>query len=170
MKPSVGEKEWFIRGFRDVGTSEGSETPVILRLPTIFLDFDGVLHSESEVSSRPFNRLPLLEEALSKADIDFQIIISSSWRFHYTLDELRANLGSLKNHVVGVTPEIRPCSDMRYHEIMELIQTYGLEKWIAIDDAKWDFPPDCDNLLICNPRTGIDAEGVLKLRSWLARL
>lgn len=140
MKPSVGEKEWFIRGFRDVGTSEGSATPVILRLPTIFLDFDGVLHSESEVGSRPFNRLPLLEEALSEADTDFQIIISSSWRFHYTLDELRANLRSLKNYVVGVTPEIRPCSDMRYHEILEVVQAYGLEKWVAIDDADWEFP------------------------------
>ena len=145
------------------------KTPMILRLPTIFLDFDGVLHGESEVGSRPFNKLPLLEEALNEADTDFQIIVSSSWRFLYTLDELRANLGSLKNYVVGVTPEIRPCSDMRYQEIMEVVHAHGITKCIAIDDAIDQFPPGCPELLWCNPRTGIGVDQAKFLRSWILR-
>jgi hypothetical protein len=150
--------------------SNESETPVILRLPTIFLDFDGVLHGESEVGSRPFNRLPLLEDALGKTDADFQIVISSSWRFHYTLDELRVNLGSLKNFVVGVTPEIRPCSDMRYHEILEVVHAYALEKWIAIDDADWEFPPDCKNLLQCDPRLGFGKFQAEEIQRWFGAI
>ena len=140
---------------------------VILRIPTIFLDFDGVLHTESEVGSRSFNRLPLLEEVLSKTNYDFQIVISSSWRHHYKLDELKAHLGSLKKYVVGVTPEIPHCSDTRYHEILELAQTYGLEKWIALDDADWEFPPNCEHLIRCDPKAGLQQAQVSALLDWL---
>lgn len=110
---------------------------MILQVPTIFLDFDGVLHAESEVGSRPFSRLPLLEGVLNKTDCDFQIVISSSWRHHCNLDELKTHLRSLKKYVVGVTPETLHCYDMRYREIMEIVHAYGLERWIAIDDANW---------------------------------
>ena len=145
------------------------EVNMILRLPTIFLDFDGVLHGESEVGSRPFNKLPLLEDALGKTDADFQIVISSSWRFHYTLEELRGCLASLKNYVVGVTPEIRPCSDMRYHEIIEVVHTHGIRKWIAIDDAIDQFPPGCPHLLRCDPSCGLRVDQAKFVRSWILR-
>lgn len=142
---------------------------MILRIPTIFLDFDGVLHSESEVGSRPFNRLPLLESALSEVDADFQIVISSSWRFHHSLEELRGHLGSLQRYVVGVTPEIRPCSDMRYHEILETVHSHDLTEWVAIDDSYWQFPPDCKQLIRCDPKTGLQCEQVTSLLSWLVK-
>jgi hypothetical protein len=151
------------------GTSNESETPVILRLPTIFLDFDGVLHGESEVGSRPFNKLPLLEDALSKADSDFQIVISSSWRFHYTLDELKAHLGLLKKYVVGVTPEVTAGAEFRYREVMEIVEAYGLAHWIAIDDADYAFPIGLENLIRCAPRLGFtESEAKLVVR-WLKR-
>ena len=159
-----------VRQFTLDGTYDESETPVILRLPTIFLDFDGVLHSESEVGSRPFNKLPLLEGALSQADTDFQIIISSSWRFHYTLDELRLNLGSLRNYVVGVTPEVRAVADFRYREILEVVQPYALTDWVAIDDANYAFPEGNENLIWCNPRQGLTEVEADLVASWLSKL
>lgn len=142
---------------------------MILRLPTIFLDFDGVLHGESEVGSRPFNKLPLLEDALGKTDSDFQIVISSSWRFHYSLDELRVNLGSLKNYVVGVTPEVTAGAEFRYREVMEIVEAYDLADWIAIDDADYAFPRRCENLIRCDPRTGLTPVDAGLVVSWLNR-
>jgi len=68
-----------------------------------------------------------------------------------------------------MTPEIPPCSFMRYHEIMEVVQSHALEKWIAIDDAKAEFPGDCENLLHCNPRFGFDLEQHYRLTSWLKK-
>jgi len=140
---------------------------VILRLPAIFLDFDGVLHTESQVSRNPFHQLPLLESAFEGVICDVQIVISSSWRFHYPLEDLKRYVRSLSEFVVGTTPEIPPCSFMRYHEIMEVVQTHGLVKWIAIDDAKAEFPDGCENLLHCNPRFGFDLEQHRKLVEWL---
>ena len=89
--------------------------PLILRLPTIFLDFDGVLHTMANTGYKPFHQLGLLERELSTVTCDFQIVVSSSWRFHYPLEELRGQLGTLSGRVTGVTPEIRPCSYQRYH-------------------------------------------------------
>ena len=68
---------------------------------TLFLDFDGVLHSMSGYRNEPFCRLPLLEEVLVNADVD--IVISSSWRFQYSLDELKGKLSQLGPKVVGTT-------------------------------------------------------------------
>ncbi len=143
--------------------------PGILRLPTIFLDFDGVIHGETEVGSRPFNKLPLLEEALSGVDTDFQIVISSSWRFHYTLEDLRSNLGLLKNYVVGVTPEVRAVAEFRYREILEVVQPYALTDWVAIDDADYAFPEGTENLIWCDPRHGLTGVEADLLASWLRR-
>jgi len=56
---------------------------------------------------------------------------------------------------------------MRYQEIMEVVQTHGRVKWIAIDDAKTEFPAGCENLLYCNPRFGFDLEQHRKLVEWL---
>ena len=70
---------------------------------TLFLDFDGVLHSMSGYHDQSFCRLPLLEEVLVDADVD--IVISSGWRFQYSLDELKDKLGQLGSKVVGTTGE-----------------------------------------------------------------
>jgi hypothetical protein len=143
---------------------------VILRLPTIFLDFDGVLHGESEVGSRPFNKLPLLEDALGKTDCDFQIVISSSWRFHYSLEVLKAHLGSLKNYVVGVTPEVNAGGEFRYREILEIVEAYDLAHWIAIDDADHAFPRGLENLVWCDPRRGFTESEAKLVVTWLKKL
>jgi hypothetical protein len=50
---------------------------------------------------------------------------------------------------------------------MAVVVSHGLEKWIAIDDAINEFPPDCENLLACDPRTGFTETQAERLRLWL---
>jgi hypothetical protein len=94
-------------------------------------------------------------------------VVSSSWRFHYSVEELRGQLGTLSGRVTGVTPEIRPCSYQRYREIMEVVDSYGLKHWMAVDDAVNEFPADCENLLACDPRQGLQETDARMLREWL---
>lgn len=140
---------------------------MILRLPTIFLDFDGVLHTMGNTGYKPFHQLGLLERELSTVTRDFQIVVSSSWRFHHSVEDLRGQLGALSGRVTGVTPEIRPCAYQRYHEIMEVVDSHGLTHWIAIDDSVNEFPSDCGNLLPCDPRHGLQERDASTLREWL---
>ena len=140
---------------------------MILRLPTIFLDFDGVLHAMGNTGYKPFHQLSLLERELSTVTCGFQIVVSSSWRFHYSVEELRGQLGALSGRVTGVTPEIRSCSYQRYREIMEVVDSYGLKHWMAVDDAVNEFPSDCENLLPCDPRCGLREPDARMLREWL---
>ena len=98
------------------------------------------------------------------------MVVSSSWRFHYPVEELRGQLSALSGWVTGVTPEIRPCSYQRYHEIMEVVDSYGLEHWTAVDDVVNEFPRDCENLLRCDPRCGLQETDARILREWLLRV
>ena len=79
----------------------------------LFLDFDGVLHPDrySLSSHDPdrvfknneiFNQAPLLAALITK--FPCQIIISSSWRFIHSLDEMKQRLPkAISKNVIGVT-------------------------------------------------------------------
>ena len=96
---------------------------------TLFLDFDGVLHSMSGYHDQPFCRLPLLEEVLVNADVD--IVISSSWRFQYSLDELKGKLGQLGSKVVGATGEAHVGPYPRFNEIFKYAEIHQISNWRA---------------------------------------
>lgn len=140
---------------------------MILSIPTLFLDFDGVLHTESNVVVKPFHQLPLLEAELLNSCVELQIVISSSWRYHYSLREMKSNLKSLGGFVTGVTPDIRFCSHQRYHEIMEVVSAYRIPDWRALDDTRDLFPNDCEQLIECDPRRGFQAAEAGQLREWI---
>jgi hypothetical protein len=58
----------------------------------IFLDFDGVLHPNFILGNHYFSQMGYLLDALDGFGEDVEIIISSSWRFHWPEDVLLQKL------------------------------------------------------------------------------
>jgi len=81
----------------------------------LFLDFDGVLHPGNK-PGLVFTQAQLLEQALAGSTC--QLIISSSWRFHYPLEELKQMLpDGLAHRVVGRTGPALAVKHARYQEM-----------------------------------------------------
>lgn len=132
----------------------------------VFLDFDGVLHPSHFPEGSEFSKIPTLEELTS--EYDFQIVISSSWRFHYSLAELKSKLGKkLGDIVIGTTGEACRSSLARFYEISEWLEFHHKYDWRALDDSKFEFPSDCRNLILCDSRTGISQSQIAELTKWL---
>ncbi len=134
-------------------------------MKTLFLDFDGVLHSMSDYLTQPFNRLSLLEDLRDVAP--FEIVISSSWRFHYELPQIKGRLGRLGSCVVGTTGDAVRDTHARYREITNYVSDYQVSDWRALDDSHWEFPPGMPEFIACDPNTGVTEREVQVLRDWL---
>ena len=139
----------------------------------LFLDFDGVLHGndvglelnvrdEASMQSlteeqRRFitrdGRLIVGENLFEHADRlavalephpGVRIVISSTWRIHFELDELQRFLPpALADRVIGITPQFfsRDGVSQRLREIALYFSRSNrvLEPWIALDDHDWLF-------------------------------
>ena len=151
----------------------GTQTPCVL-----FLDFDGVAHPELPDADDLFGQLQLIERVLR----DFptvEIVISSSWRLHHDLADLRSNFSfDIAPRVIDVTP--LPWTDRdgvkppgrRQREIEAWLdrERPGGVPWLAIDDrAEW-FDKDCPNLFLTNSLRGFQPIQVEDLRQTLVRL
>ena len=133
----------------------------------LFLDFDGVLHSANQPGVE-FTNVQLLEQALAGSPC--QLVISSSWRFHHSLDELKQRLPvSLADRVVGTTGPALALKHARYQEIKAYLDHRGksLANWRALDDAVLEFPKECEQLILCNPNTGMTKAQVQAVSDWL---
>lgn len=124
----------------------------LLRTPraTLFLDFDGVLHSGN---SGTFALLPSLEEVLREySEID--IVLSTSWRtaevkyLQHLFDD------DIASRVIGVTPHFDG-QWARGREIMDIVSRYGIQQWVVLDDDKRLFSPDFPNVIFTDFRTGL---------------
>ena len=133
----------------------------------VYLDFDGVLHPSSPVMDGLFCRSHLLEPVFEKTNL--RIVISSSWRFTHSLEQLQAKLPShLAQHVIGMTGDAVIGKHARYQEIMNHVrQLEPGTAWRALDDSYWEFPNACKELIRCNPNTGIGPKEVAQLKTWL---
>ena len=132
----------------------------------IFLDFDGVVHPSHFREGSEFSRISLLEDLASNHA--FEIVISSSWRFYYPLIELKPKLGKkLGNIVIGKTGESKQTKHARFDEISEWLEFHPECDWRAIDDSKFEFPLNCENLILCDSNTGIDDQQIDTLNLWL---
>lgn len=110
----------------------------------VFLDFDGVTHGiDNNISgmSNLFNDACI--DALNDALLPYhncQIVITSTWRLEYSLEELKQKLGVLGYKVIDATPDIPPkkmfnMKDTREVECRAWLEEYEInEPVIAIDD------------------------------------
>jgi hypothetical protein len=114
-----------------------------------------------------FSRSHLLEPLFENSDTS--IVISSSWRFTHSLEQLKAKLPSvLAKSVIGMTGDAVIGKHARYQEIMNHArQLEPGTPWCALDDSYWEFPNSCKELIRCNPNTGIGPKEVALLRTWL---
>lgn len=131
----------------------------------LFLDFDGVTHP---VSGSPFDMACLrnLEIALDGYSVD--IVITSSWREHYTIEQLKKPLGKqLAKRVVGMTPVIEEPHQkyVRYHEVLQYISEMKANPhtWVAVDDTAGFYPAEAP-VVWCNPRIGMTEREAEQLR------
>ena len=134
--------------------------------PVLFLDFDGVLHPNLSMPGQRMVKAPLLADALSGLDV--LIVISSSWRFHPRLGDMLAPWREdLRRRVIGVTADAHMGQHARWHEIDAYARTHGVTNWRALDDAVFDFPQACAELIACEGSQGLGLRQVAALKRWL---
>lgn len=133
----------------------------------LFIDFDGVLHRAGnglEDVGATFVWLPLLVAALA-GHPDVVIVVHSTWRYQYTVAELKGLLVGLERHVIAAAPR-----GPRRESIPWFRQMHpGISSFRILDDEAKEFgselPPE---LLLCEPSLGLTTPGVLEaLQAWL---
>ena len=133
--------------------------------PTLFLDFDGVLHPSLATADQYFCRMPLLIEALTELDI--AVVISSSWRFHHQWEALIAPFPrTIQAKFAGCTGPAITGSQARFREISIYVRQRRIRHWCALDDSQFEFPNHCPELIICNGRYGLTTRETERLRDW----
>jgi len=147
--------------------------------PCFFLDFDGVTHPEPCKRELEFCCLPLIEEVLLEFP-PVQIVISSSWREHYDLEQIRGFFAiDLRPRVIGVTASInRPSADWLPGSASQYVREWECDAWmkqhcdwgtpwLAIDDRAHWFRPECADLLLTDSKSGFRVEDQEILRQML---
>lgn len=134
----------------------------------LFLDFDGVLHPIDCAEDAYFCRIPLLEMLFKTANSNLGIVISSSWRHHHTYEELLSFLPeAISRRVVGTTGSAYIGKLARYQEIRVFLSEYrGCSDWLALDDAAWEFPESCSELVRCNGSVGLTTREIELVAKW----
>lgn len=144
----------------------------------LFLDFDGVLHPEHDGEPTPaeqvFCHLPRFESVMRDFP-NIEIVISSMWRYEFTLDQLRARFSpDIAARIIGVTPKTERIDGKylparREGEILDWLATTSCEStpWIALDDADWQFQRHRDRLVVCSWYIGFDDVVAKALRAAL---
>ena len=146
----------------------------------LFLDFDGVLHpvgagrveivGEEMVCEGDdlFCWAPLLESLLAGSDVS--VVVHSTWRRHFTEDELKGRLGSpgLGDRLAGVTET----GLSRAESILAYVEDFGVSDYAVLDDMPEEFAaewlPDM-NLVICDPEKGVSSPHVMEMVSAFAK-
>jgi hypothetical protein len=145
----------------------------------LFLDFDGMLHPEYDGQATPadvvFCHLSRFE-AVMRDHPEVEIVISSTWREQFPLDDLRARFSpDIAARIVGATP-ITPRIDGKYlparreGEILDWLRQSGREHepWLALDDAAWQFQQHRNRLIACTWYVGLDDAAEAALRAQLS--
>jgi hypothetical protein len=137
-------------------------------VPTLMLDFDGVLHHAQGCQVPDFSLAPKLAAALAEYQCD--VVISSTWREHHPLERLRNFLPSdLGARVVDVLGPDNRGTHVRYQNIMAWIHNQRRPvNWRALDDVASEFPLACPELILCHGSIGLAEEQCQALQLWLS--
>jgi hypothetical protein len=135
-------------------------------MKTLFLDFDGVVHPTVATPKQLFGLAHLLVEAVERWKP--QIVISSSWRFHFDQAEILSRLPSaISAQVQGMTGEAHVGKHARWHEIQTYCLRNRVADWRALDDSVFEFPAECEQLIRCDGAKGMTAWEIVQLADWL---
>ena len=139
----------------------------------LFLDFDGVLHSKYSSPVNHFSKLKFFEETIRRCP-SIKIVISSSWRHHHNMDELLAFFAvDIQRWIIDSTRHVDVSkATNRYTEIVDYLEHTNQThiSWIAIDDAKIEFPENLKNLVLCGPDQGFNDESANTLKAILQQI
>lgn len=146
----------------------------------IFLDIDGVLNTNALLRQNIFlcsTRISLLSSFCEDNDID--IVISSSWREIYTLDELR-NMLSKEGFVntdrfIGVTGNIH--NIINNADFISVERGYEIEDWLTkqaisynyviLDDTSDFLDYQKSRVVLTDFNKGLDVEHLRKIKTIL---
>lgn len=117
---------------------------------TIFLDHDGVIVTDKQFGKRfdtkskfdPFDELCIIRLMTIAKTMDAEIVCSSDWRVHASIDEMRQLYvqNGILIPLVGYTELLSPIrfkeyrSEIRTREIKKYVDDNNISKWFAIDD------------------------------------
>ncbi len=137
----------------------------------IYCDIDGVLHPWPCPPARMFDTGCIAGLAVAVEPYDVELVVTSTWRLEWLLEDIRAKLGVLGSRLVGATPEIEDpfVRHARYHEVLRHREQHALTPWVAIDDEAGRYPADLDNLVLTDPRTGFSDNDAVALVYLLER-
>lgn len=132
----------------------------------LFLDIDGVLHPMSAIQIEEVGRdmivtgqdqlrwAPILWELIEEVDV--QIVVHSSWRHIYRLDEIvRRFPMPIRDRIFDVT-----AGAGRYESIVEYVERYRIDRFAVLDDLPSAFPTGWRHLIACDPESGISDSAV----------
>lgn len=127
----------------------------------LFLDFDGVLHPKGAAQPR-FVRLNDFEACMRKEAMRaVQIVISSTWRVAYSLEQLRGFFASdIAARIVGTTSTLRSyvTEYERGEEIQAWLKQNAVTRWVALDDDVEGFARNLrSHLILCDGTVGFSA-------------
>lgn len=152
--------------------------------PTLFLDFDGVLHPDAvyRIAGKIvlkadghalFEWAPVLEDALVPYP-ELQIVLSTSWVRVLSFDTALGWLPeALQRRVVGATWHRQGPRDWafltRYQQIILNVLRHEHSRWLAIDDSGEGWANEHrEHLVLTDSRLGLGvAESLLELREKL---
>ncbi len=132
----------------------------------LFLDFDGVLRRKQA----PLYRLeaPLVDRlaALLRSYPEVRIVVSSSWKDAFTMDEIRKHFPEdMARRISGRIPTLAVVnSHPRFAEVKAYLRRAGVqEPWVAVDDDPLAFPASAPVVRV-DATVGLDEVAVEALR------
>lgn len=134
----------------------------------IFLDLDGTLHSAGGPPGfmLPFEWLDELAGLLAEHP-DVRIVIHSSWRETFSIDELYEFLGSMGDRLDGVVGR-----GAKSAAITEYLQNHPeINDAAVLDDEPEDLQSVLNAVIVpCDPKLGISSPATQEtLKAWLQR-